>query len=82
MDKINKLREEIDLIDTQIMELLDSRFFVTKAIGQEKKTNSKVVLDQNREKIILDKTANYSHYPEIKSIYEYIMSVSRSQQRK
>lgn len=82
MDKITELRQDIDLIDDQIMELLDKRFFVTKAIGEEKRTISKSILDNKREDSIFDKTTKYSHYPEIKSIYKYIMSVSKSQQGK
>ncbi len=82
MDKIADLRNQIDSIDNEIMKLLDKRFDITKEVGEVKKTISKNVLDTNREKIILDKTSNYSHYPEIKSIYEHLMSVSKSQQRK
>lgn len=82
MDKIAELRKDIDLIDDKIMELLDKRFFVTKSIGEEKKNTSKSILDNNREKFILNKTSNYSHYPEMKSIYEYIMNISKSQQGK
>lgn len=82
MDKINELRRKIDEIDDEIMSLLDKRFFITKEVGEVKKTISKDVFDPNREKNIFIKTSNFSHYPEIKSIYEHIMNVSKSQQRK
>lgn len=82
MDKIDVLRTEIDSIDDKIMDLLDQRFFITKAIGEEKKKNSTHVLDSNRELFIFDKTSKLSHYPEIKQIYECIMNTSKAQQRK
>ena len=82
MDKITDLRQEIDAIDGKIMELLDKRFFITKAIGEEKKSISRIILDETRQETILSSTSIYSHSPQIKSIYEHIMKTSRSQQGK
>jgi len=82
MDRINKVREEIDIIDNKIMDLLDERFTKTTLIGKLKKASRTKVLDKNREQSILDKTSNYRHFPELKSIYTTIMNESKKLQRK
>lgn len=82
MDRIKKKREEIDSIDLQIMALLDKRFFLTSEIGRIKKEVKKVVLDPYREQMILDKTTKFSHYPQLKEIYQTIMNESKNLQRK
>ena len=82
---INELREKIDTIDNQIIELLDERFDVAKAIGEEKKKNNIQVLDSNREQAILDKVdskASKEHAEYIKQIYIKIMEQSREYQKK
>jgi chorismate mutase len=82
MDKINELRHKIDQIDQEIMSLLDQRFTIAKEIGRVKRQENKVVLDQNRENIILELTSNFSHSPQIKEIYITIMNESKALQRK
>lgn len=82
MDKIEKTRKEIDELDIKIMALLEERFDKTCTIGLLKKESNTNVLDQNREDIILTKTANYRHYPELISIYKTIMNESRKLQGK
>lgn len=82
MDKIKINREKIDVIDKKIMSLLDERFLLTSEIGELKKENKLVVLDVNREDIIMNKASLFSHYPQIKSIYVTIMNESKSLQRK
>jgi len=82
MDKIAEVREEIDIIDSKIMKLLDERFDKTSLIGLLKKESNTNVLDQNREEIIFDKTSKYSHSPELRNIYTTIMTESKKLQRK
>lgn len=82
MDKINRVRKEIDSLDNEIMTLLDERFNKTTLIGKLKKESNTNVLDQNREQIIFDKTTKYSHSPELKNIYNTIMNESKKLQRK
>ena len=82
---INELRGKIDNIDNQIIELLDERFDVAKAIGDEKKKNNIQVLDSKREQVILDKVdskASKEHAEYIKQIYVKIMEQSREYQSK
>ena len=81
MDRLIELRNEIDQLDNKIMELLDKRFEITKQVGLLKKESNTKILDAKRETIILDKTTKYSHYPQISSVYQYIMSLSKDKQR-
>jgi chorismate mutase len=55
---------------------------LTTEIGQLKQVENKLVLDSNREQIILDKTAKFSHSPQLSTIYKTIMDESKSLQRK
>jgi|LGOV01.1.fsa_nt_gb chorismate mutase len=82
MDKMNNLRSKIDLLDDEIMSLLDKRYQITTEIGTIKKVGNIQVLDTNREKYIMVKAANYSHYPQIKAVYNTIMNESKHAQRK
>ena len=82
MDKINDLRNDIDLLDDKIMNLLDKRFIKTSLIGDLKQASSINVLDKDRETTIFNKTSKYSHYPELKVIYSAIMNESKKLQRK
>lgn len=82
MDALKDLRNQIDQIDNQIMDLLDKRFNITQQVGDYKKQHNIQVLDQNREKSISAKTSKYSHSPQIDNVYKAIMKESKSQQRK
>ncbi len=82
MDKIEDLRLSINTIDDEIMALLDKRLSLSVRIGNLKALSNTAVLDTKRENIILDKTSNYSHSPEIGIVYKTIMETSKSLQRK
>ena len=77
MDQINKLRDLIDILDNQIMELLNNRYDLSERIGELKSKTKAIILDVNRESIILGKTSKYSHYPQINSVYKAIMNESK-----
>ena len=82
---IEKLREQIDNLDNEIIRLLDARFDCSKAIGEEKKKIAKQVLDTSREQAILDKVAKLSqedHVEYIQEVYKKIMEQSRAYQGK
>jgi len=78
MDDINKLRNMIDLIDKEIMDLLNNRYDLSLEIGELKSANSSKILDTERELIILDKASKYSHFTQIKAVYNTIMNESKS----
>lgn len=82
MDPLNPLRNQIDVLDEQIMDLLNQRFDLALKIGAIKATINKDVLDESREQTILSKTTKYSHSPQIDVVYKTIMKASKSLQRK
>ena len=82
---IDELRKQIDALDNEIIALLDARFDLSYAIGEEKKKTQKQVLDSSREQVILDKVASLSaeeHTQYIQEIYKKIMEQSRAYQGK
>jgi monofunctional chorismate mutase len=52
---LNELRNEIDDIDQQMMELFKKRMAVAKQIGKVKRAMGLPIFDQTREKILLEK---------------------------
>lgn len=82
MATIDDLRKEIDDIDSNIMDLLDKRFFAAVKIGELKKHQNRSVLDSSREEFILNKTAIFKHSPQIIQVYKTIMIESKELQRK
>lgn len=56
--RLKKLREELDLLDEEMVRLLLKRFEITQEVGQTKLDFDMPILDQNREKILLDKIDN------------------------
>ena len=82
MATIEELRNAIDQLDDQLMELIDKRFELTNQIGIEKSKTKMTILDTNRELNIINKTSKYSHSPQIESIYMTMMNESKKAQRK
>ena len=85
MDELTALRGEIDVIDRQIAGLLQQRMDVTYRVGQYKVKHQMNVLDEAREKQVLEAKAALSDDPAMQSalttVFETIMSLSRKQQR-
>ncbi len=77
MDKLENLRNEIDKIDEELMELLNKRLAITKEVGLYKKQNLKIVNDKNRENNILEKADKYLYSDEIKKIYKYMFELNK-----
>ncbi len=81
MDKLEELRILINEIDDEIMSLLDKRFSLSIEVGKVKSISNTSVLDTKREDYILDKTSNYSHSPQVDTVYKKIMEESKFLQR-
>lgn len=85
MDELKLLRGEIDVIDRQIADLLQQRMDITYRVGQYKVRNHMQVLDEAREKQVLDAKTAMSDDPNMQfaltTLFETIMSISRKQQR-
>ncbi len=76
---LNELRQVIDEIDTEIMQLLDARFECVKKIGAYKQEHNLKVLDQKRETIVLDKikAKKLRNEKVVTSIYHEIMDKAK-----
>ena len=81
-DKINELRAEIDVIDKELIQLLNHRFDVCVAIGEEKKKNDGIVFDPVREQRIMTRLNAFSKYKgTVDAIWPHIMAFSKSLQQ-
>ncbi len=58
MEELTKLREQIDLIDDKIVELYVKRMELSKQIGEEKSKSNSAVVDNTREKSIINRVTS------------------------
>lgn len=87
MSDLSELREKIDQIDDQIIDLISRRFKLTGEIGQIKVDKSLPALDERREEQIISrvvkKSKDLSVNPElINSIFKSILSETVSNHQK
>jgi chorismate mutase/prephenate dehydratase len=79
-----QLRDELDVIDKQIVELYEKRMDVCGQVAAYKIENGKRVFDKEREKQKLEAVAKLTHSEfnarGIKDLFEQIMSISRKLQ--
>lgn len=73
---LEQLRDGINNIDHQLMELLDKRFELVKQVGAYKKKNKLPIVDNDRQKFILEKANNFNNSSSIKKIYQQIFTTS------
>lgn len=84
MENLSVIREKINELDNKIIELWKERMDLCLSVAQYKKENNLPILDEKREKELLDRIGNLAG-DELDSyartLYETIMSVSRSYQQ-
>ena len=82
---LEELRDQIDVLDRQLVELLSERARAAVRIGQLKAATSLPVYEPGREKVIYSnvRAANHGPLPDIEltHIYERIIDVMRSLQK-
>jgi len=82
---LEELRERIDALDRQLVELLSERARAAKMVGHLKAATSLPVYEPAREKIVYEnvRAANKGPLPDIElvHIYERIIDVMRALQR-
>lgn len=82
---IEKLRNKIDAIDAEMIQLFESRMEIVKDIGMLKKKNQANVLDQNREAQVIAKVVsrlqNKALEPYAIELFETLMRVSKDYQK-
>lgn len=80
---ITELREQIDQIDHDLVELYRRRMETARAIGRYKREHHLPVMDSEREKILLNKVAEQAgkEYKEgILALYRLLLEQSRMRQ--
>lgn len=85
MSKLDELRQSIDQIDRELVQLFERRMAVTEQVGRYKQEIGMPVLDAAREREVLAKKVDLLSNPALQSdvvrLYENIMAISRRQQR-
>ncbi len=88
MDHIENIRQSIDNIDQQLIELLAKRFLCSEKIAKEKKKNDLPIFDPNREEQLFEAIETYAKSAKFEpriahSIFQEIIHQSRmAQERK
>ena len=86
MKDLKTLREEIDVIDRQLVALFEQRMAVTEQVGRYKLANGIPVLDRGREEQVLaskvDLLQDKALAADVTDLFEAIMAISRRQQQK
>lgn len=83
MKNIDNLRNELDVLDDEIMKLLEKRFEVSKKIGNLKATSSSLnISNREREREILNKCNPYINKERLEKVYEEIFKLSKDLQIK
>lgn len=84
MDELAKLREEIDDIDRQLVELFESRMDVVIKIGQYKRKNKLPILNSSREQEVIKKTLSYlkdtTFEKPLEEFFQELMRISKEVQ--
>ena len=85
-EKINVLRNKIDLLDEQMLDLLVQRFSVSREIGEIKASGGINIGDRNREQEIIDRLAEKlegkMERNDIAAIFGSIYHISKKLQKK
>ncbi len=81
---LEELRSEIDKIDQELMQLLDQRLQIVKAVGEYKQKHQIEVLDQKREIVIVNKIKqmNLTNSEQIIQVYQSMMQITKDMQCK
>ena len=83
--ELNELRQQIDAIDRELVELFKARMQVSAKVAEYKKENGMAVLDPSRERALLSKVSELSgeEFEEYtRTLYSSILDLSRSYQHK
>lgn len=84
MEDLQELRQEIDRIDRQMVELFRQRMAVTRRVGEYKLARGIPVLDQARERQVLEQKGQMVDEElrvPVTTFFQSIMAISRRQQR-
>ncbi|MCG8618781.1 MAG: prephenate dehydratase [Desulfobacterales bacterium] len=69
------LREEIDRIDSRILELINRRLRIGEQVGAVKKKEGSQILDRVRERMVIENLSSINQGPADKELIQYIFNV-------
>nr|WP_319493189.1 prephenate dehydratase [uncultured Desulfobacter sp.] len=72
---LSPLRDEIDRIDVQILELINQRLEIGKKVGEIKKQEGSQVLDRTRERMVIERLFKLNPGPADESLIQYLFNV-------
>ena len=84
MEEINKLRNQIDIIDQMLVKQFCERLQVCEKIGEIKKANNIPIEDLDREQAVVDRLADFCNevdYPYVKSLYKRIFTLCKGYEK-
>jgi len=85
MEKLTRLRDQLDLLDQQISSLLNKRMYLVDKIAKYKSQHNVPVTDANREEEVLSHVKMAVDHPFLKEsivrIYKLVMEESKTSQR-
>lgn len=73
MKDLKQYREELDSIDLEIIKLFEKRMSIIKDVALYKKENDLPILDETREKIMIQKNLKNLNNAELKEYYKAIL---------
>lgn len=73
MKDLKQCREQLDLIDNEIIKLFEKRMSVIKDVALYKKENNLPIYDKTREKLMLEKNFDKFDNAELKQYYKTIL---------
>lgn len=85
LDEMDKLRQQIDALDRQLVDMLNERAKLANKIGEVKKTLALPVYNPKRETEVMQNVMNHSKGPmepaAIKRLFERIIDETRRLER-
>ena len=86
MKELQELRQELDLMDRQLVTLLEDRMEIARQVAEWKLRHDMPVLDASREEAVLDSRAAMLRDPALaedtRRIFREIMAMSRGVQER
>lgn len=73
MKDLKQCREQLDSIDLEIIKLFEKRMSIIKDVALYKKENDLPILDETREKIMIQKNLKNLNNAELKEYYKAIL---------
>ena len=84
MDELEELRNQIDLIDSQLISLYEKRLNTVKAVGEYKEKHKTNVLQTGREEVVINnainRLENKSYEFEVRELMNTILDSSKNLQ--